>query len=357
MSSSSSGSPFPQDPGTYIRGLAHGFADLDDVAAVGIAARHGGATTPDGDPGLPVRFSRLPRQLLYPAWQRLGQPRAERTARGIELCHATTWAVPPTRLPLVVTVHDLAFLQRPEVFTAHGNAYFRRALDAVRDRAAILITPSHDTARACEQAGIEQGRLQVVPHGTDVSPVDSARVGQVVGRHGIRGPYVMWAGTIEPRKNVSTLLAAYALLATNPDVPDLVLVGPAGWGALPEIPEAVRARVHLTGHVPREELHALYAGASCFVFPSLAEGFGLPVLEAMAHGAPVVTSRGTACAEVAGDAALLVDPLDTEALAAAVLAALEDAAALGRAGIARAAQFTWAAAARSTADAYHRLVP
>ena len=129
--------------------------------------------------------------------------------------------------------------------------------------------------------------------------------------------YVLWCGTLEPRKNVPTLLEAFAIVRrTDPDL-GLVLVGPTGWGDVP-VPAHMARGVRLLGFLPTDQLHAAYAGARAFCYPSLREGFGLPVLEAMAHGVPVVTSRGTAMAEFVGDGGLLVDPLDAHAIAAAL---------------------------------------
>ncbi|WP_028050356.1 glycosyltransferase family 1 protein [Cellulomonas sp. URHD0024] len=342
----------PGGSGTYVRNLVGALARRDDVKPVGLAARHD--APPVGGPlPVPVVHSRLPRTALYQSWQRLRAPRPEARIRGVQVVHATTWATPPTRLPLVVTVHDLAFLDRPEAFTPHGNAWFRRALDDVDARAAVVIVPSLTTADRCAEAGLDRDRLRVVPHGVDVPTPSEADVADVRRRYALPRPYVMWAGTVEPRKNLSTLLEAFDQVAeAQPDL-DLVLVGPPGWGAVPVVPTARRERVRFTGFVPDADLHALYAGASAFAFPSLAEGFGLPVLEAMAHGVPVVTSSGTSCAEVLGDAGATVPALDADALARGLLDAIG---APGRAwaarGLARAATFSWDAAAEATLAAY-----
>ena len=345
--------PVPGGSGTYIRELAAALSRRHDVRPAGLAAGHRAPPPADWRLDVPVRQVPLPRRALYAAWQR-GLLRAELVLPGADVVHATTWAVPPTRRPLVVTVHDLAFLREPAHFTAHGNAFFRRALATVRDRAHAVVVPSRATAGECVAAGLDEELVHVVPHGVDVPEVGPSQVTDVRRRHGIPGSYVMWAGTVEPRKNVPTLLEAYARLG---DAPDLVLVGPRGWGEVPEVPAALRGRVRTTGRVTREDLHALYAGADAFVFPSLAEGFGLPVLEAMAHGVPVVTSRGTACAEVLGTAGVLVDPGDPADVARGIREALGGgSAALARAGSDRAARFSWDAAAEATLAAYRAAV-
>jgi glycosyltransferase involved in cell wall biosynthesis len=165
---------------------------------------------------------------------------------------------------------------------------------------------------------------------------------------------VLWTGTIEPRKNLPTLLRAFARVDSDAR---LVLVGPQGWNEdLDRLIAPVRSRVHVVGFVPPDDLEPLYAGASVFCYPSLREGFGLPVLEAMAQGTPVVTSSGTSTAEVGGDAAVLVDPRDADALADAINGLLGDSArasALGERGRRRAATFTWERTAGALDAAYH----
>jgi glycosyltransferase involved in cell wall biosynthesis len=270
---------------------------------------------------------------------------------GTEVVHATTWAVPPTSRPLVVTVHDLAFLQDATHFTARGNRFFRRALTTVRRRADAVVVPSQATADECAEAGIDPDLVHVVPHGARVHRPDAASVADWRRRAGVAGPYVLWCGTVEPRKNLGTLLQAFARLR-DPQL-SLVLVGPPGWGDVPEHPAGLDAsRVHTLGHLSRDDLAAAYAGAAAFCYPSLREGFGLPVLEAMSHGIPVVTSAGTACAEVAGEAALLVEPTDVDGFADALRQAVVDDGTRAAASLARAAEFSWAEAARRTVAVY-----
>ena len=199
----------------------------------------------------------------------------------------------------------------------------------------------------CRAAGIESDRLRLVPWAVNVRPLAADEAERVRTRYGIVRPYVFFCGTIEPRKNLHRVLAAFRSL-DRPDL-ELVIAGPQGWKD--DIGAAVAGlagRVRRLGAVPRVDLDALYAGAAAVVYPSLGEGFGLPVLEAMAQGAAVVTSAGTATEEVAGDAALLVDPLDVDSIAGALDQLLEDrglAAKLGELARERAAGFTWARSA------------
>ncbi len=347
----------PGGSGTYIVELTRALTDTAGIDVVGLAARHGGPPAGDWSLDIPVQHSRLPRRPLYDAWQRLHFPSAESLAGGADVVHATTLAIPPTRCPLVVTVHDVAFLHDRTHFTRRGNAFFRRALEHSRVAARAVIVPSQVTADDCVEAGIDAARITVVPHGSRATTPSSAYVEAWRARAGVERDYVMWCGTAEPRKNLPTLLAAFAALAPAlPDL-DLVLVGPRGWGPSVTLPPGLPpSRVHVLGHLDRKNLDAAYAGASAFCFPSIREGFGLPVLEAMQHGTPVVTSRGTACAEIAGDAALLVDPIDVHALADALKQAVGPAAAdLRRRGVARAEQFSWEAAASTTASIYRSI--
>lgn len=344
--------PVPGGSGTYVVELLRALRDRRDVRLRGLAAAHRHLPDPDVRPDVPVTHVPLPRRVLYDAWNRTPLPRVEHVVRPApDVVHAPTWALPRTRSPLVVTVHDVAFLRDPSHFTARGVAYFSRALARVLDEADRVLVPSLATARDCIDAGIEESRLVLVPHGVRVRPGTPEAVAAFRRRHGLDRPYVLWTGTREPRKNLGTLLTAFDMLAAEfPDV-DLVLVGPAGWGSTPE--PAARDRVRLLGRLTWDDLQLAYGGAAAFCFPSSWEGFGMPVLEAMAHGVPVVTSTGTSTAEVGGDAALLVEPTDPAALAAALATALgPDGAVLAQRGRDRAAGFTWEHAAEETARVY-----
>src|SRR5690606_32312221 len=161
----------------------------------------------------------LPRRALYDAWNHLGGPSAERIARRpIDVVHATTWAVPPTRRPLVVTVHDLAFLRSPEHFTPRGVRYFTRSLARTRDEADAVIVPSQATADDCVAAGLAEADIHVVPHGVR-RPAGPYDVTGLRRRFGLEPPYVLWCGTREPRKNLPGLLAAFAeVRRAHPDM-------------------------------------------------------------------------------------------------------------------------------------------
>ncbi|OWY60920.1 hypothetical protein B7486_66585, partial [cyanobacterium TDX16] len=254
---------------------------------------------------------------------------------------------------------DLAPVHFPELFSWKGRPFFAAAHHQTRRHADLVLCPTAATRDDCAEQGFAEDRLRVVPWGVDVpdSPVDDAAVAAVRQRFGVPERYVLWVGTIEPRKDVPVLLDAFARLA-DPEV-QLVLVGPDGWNEdlSPSVAPIVD-RCHLTGFVSGPELEALYAGAAAFCLPSRFEGFGMPILEAMAHATPVVTTAGGATGEVAGDAARLVPVGDVEALAAALDDLLGDpqaAHALGERGRERARTFTWARCAEQTVAAYREV--
>jgi len=325
-----------------------------DLDLVGVAARHRGRPPPDLEPPVPVRHLPLGRRALYEAWQHLRVPTVERATGPVDLVHDAGYVVPPSRAPLVATVHDLLFFTYPEHYTRHSLQVFRRGFELARRHARVVVCPSRATEAACIEAGIDAGRVRVVPLGVRRSDPDPDRAERVRRRYRVERPYVLFCGTIEPRKNLRRVIQAFCGVRDR-DV-ELLLAGPQGWKEdVADDLSGLNGRARTLGFVARDDLDVLYAGAAAVVYPSLAEGFGLPVLEAMANGAAVVTSRGTATEEVAGDAAVLVDPLDVDAIAAAIQRLLDDralAAELGSAARARASTYTWTRSAELVADIY-----
>lgn len=330
-----------------------------DIDLVGVAARHPDQPSAPFVPTIPVRHLPLPRLALYEAWHRFRRPAVQRATGPVDVIHVTGMAMPPRTAPMVVTVHDLAFLDDPSQFTARGVRFFHRSIELARRDADLIVCPSEDTAEACRRNGFPDRRIRVVPWGIDVRPAAAADIERVRATHRLPDSFILWLGTVEPRKNVPTLLEAYARLGRD-DV-DLVIAGGEGWNdELAAIERRSSAGVHRIGFVPPADLHALYAAATVFCFPSRQEGFGLPVLEAMAQGTPVVTSAGTATAEVVADTGLTVDPADAGALAHALATLLDDpdlAARLGAAGQRRARdELSWARTAAGLVDAYREAV-
>ena len=273
--------------------------------------------------------------LWYPA----GLPRAARRAR-VDVLHCPTFRGPlRSRVPLVITVHDLAVLRHPETFNRWTRVYSRATVPRVLRAAARVIAVSDFTRReVVELLGLREERVRVIPHGV-AAPFEPE--GPAVD-----GAYVLAVGTLEPRKNLPRLVEA----ARRAGV-ELRVAGARGWGGV----EFEANGVRWLGSPCDDELAALYRGALCVAYPSLYEGFGLPVLEALACGAAVVTSAGTATEEVADGAAVLVDPREPESIAAGLEEAIARRDELRRLGIERARAFTWSAAASATAAVYREV--
>lgn len=352
----------PGGTATAALGTVAALAERGDLDLVGVAARHPEPAPEAFRPPIPVRHLSLPRPVLYETWHALRWPKAEAATGPVDVVHATAVAIPGTDAPLVVTVNDLAFLADASQATRHGNRFFRRGTELARRHARLVVVPSEATAAECLAAGFDADRLRVVPYGVTVPTIDEEAAAETRRRHGLDRPYVLFVGTVEPRKNLAAVVGAVARLDGR--AVDLVLVGPDGWNEDLDARLAALAdtsiRVHRLGFVPAGELPALYAGAAAFCYPSLREGFGLPVLEAMAAGAPVVTSPATSTAEVAGEAGLLVEPTDHRALADALARLLDDTALaddLRVRGRARAATFTWERTAELLAAVYAEAAP
>jgi glycosyltransferase involved in cell wall biosynthesis len=263
---------------------------------------------------------------------------------GVDVLHCPTFRAPlRSPLPLVVTVHDLAVLRHPEAFNRWARNYGRLTLPQVARSAAAVIAVSEFTKdEVVELLGVAPERVHVVRHGV-------ARPFEPEGP-AADGDYVLAVSTIEPRKNLARLLDGFRGAAL--DGTELRIAGARGWGDVRIEAEGVR----WLGEVADEELARLYRGARCVSYVSLYEGFGLPILEAMACGAPVVTTAWGACAEVAGDAAVLVDALDPGAIGAGLGEALRRRDELIAKGQERAREFTWEQAAQATADVYREVV-
>lgn len=297
------------------------------------------------------------------AWEQTVLPVLARRGRW-DLLHSPVNVAPLIpAVPSVVTVHDLAFLVEPDTMPAGRRRYLTALTAHSVRRAARVIAVSAATRRDLERwFNVSPERVTVTPLATGprFHPPDEADLLGFRRGNAIDRPYILSVGTREPRKNGALLVRAFAALSR--EIPhDLVMVGPAGWlgeeldQTLGALGPAVRERVRLTGFVADDDLPLWYGAADAFAYPARYEGFGLPVLEAMACGVPVVTSNVSSLPEVAGDAALLVDPDDAGALADALRQIVTDpvfADALRARGIARASAFSWAKTARLTVDAY-----
>lgn len=338
-------------------GMARSLAERGHVDPIGVAAAHRSPPPAPWTPPIETRHLPYPRLVLYESWHRLRRPRVERATGPVDLIHATALTVPPRTAPLIVTIHDLAWLDAPENFTRRGVGFFDRALRVALRDADLVLCPSHATQEACLTYGFEEKRLRVLPLGVDVEPASQDEVARVKRNYGLERPYVLWTGTIEPRKNLPGLLRAFERI----DEPvDLVLAGPKGWNEdIEPLLSRQEERIKTLGFVPRGDLGPLYAGAVAFCWPSFLEGFGLPVLEAMAQGTPVVTSRGTSTEEIAADAGILVDPGNPGSIAAGIERVLSDADVardLARKGRERAAGYSWERTGELLESAYREVI-
>jgi glycosyltransferase involved in cell wall biosynthesis len=317
----------------------------------------------------PIRLP-LPRVALYESWNTLGtaSPRMlSRRLRAVDLVHAPSLAVPPKGdAALVVTVHDAAPLLFPETYTKFGRRFHQHGLAAAARRADVVIAPSRAAAdELAMRAAMPPEHIRVVPHGVAQVTADDAAVASARAATGIAAfPYILWVGTLEPRKNVGVLVEGFRQFVERLDPPHrLLLVASRGWlHTEDEIRTAAAAlgdRVRITGPVDDDQLVALYRGADLFAFPSIHEGFGLPVLEAMSQGTAVVCSDIAVLREVAAGAARYVDAGDPHAWALALAALFEgdtERRALGAAGKERAAMFSWDQCANRTLAVYREIL-
>lgn len=308
----------------------------------------------------------FPRPLLYETWVRFGLPPLATGAaplRSVDVVHAPSVAVPGrTRAPLVVTVHDAATELYPDAFSPRGRRWHARGAAAAARRADLVIAPSRAAAdEIAAHTPVPADRIRVVHHAVAVPPADPDPGAERLRRLGLGGvPYVLWIGSLEPRKGVATLVEAMAALgAGGRRGARLVLAGYAGW--LPDglVPAAARRDLAgdlvQLGRVDEATLWALYRGAAVFALPSRHEGFGLPPLEAMSQGAPVVASDLPVLREVLGDAAVFAPAGDVAAWAGAVGALLHDGDrrdALGAAGRRQAARYSPEAFVAATRAVY-----
>jgi glycosyltransferase involved in cell wall biosynthesis len=284
---------------------------------------------------------------------------------GVDVHHGPHYTMPVLApVPTVVTIHDLTFVEHPEWHEPAKVPVFRTAIAVARRRAAVVVCVSDATARRLTALGPVHGPVVVAPHGVDhdrFRPDTADPAGDDALRRalGIRPPYLLFLGTIEPRKQVDVLVRAFDRLAADHPELTLVLAGRDGWGqgsvldALAH--SAARGRVVLTGYVPDAVVPALLRGAAAVCYPAAEEGFGLPALEAVACGAPLVTTAGSVMAEVVGEAAVTAPVGSPDALAEAVRRALAGGPAAvrrRRVGLAVAAAHTWSASAEAHVRAY-----
>lgn len=340
----------PGGIGTYLRGLVAAVEDDPEVTL--LASRPPAGPDPVAALGRSVVTSPLPGVVLTRAWTR---GLAGVAGRRFDIVFAPSLAAPPSGpVPLVVAVHDVAWRRLPGAYPSRGRRWHDRALARAARTAAALFVPSQQAADEVMAAGAPPSRVEVLDpmYGCDhLPPADRSGASAVLAGLDVAGPYLLAVGTLEPRKNLARLVAAYS--RARPLLPEpwpLVLVGPPGWGV--EVDDLRRvAGVAVAGPVPDAVLAGLYAGARCVAYVPLFEGYGLPAVEAMAAAVPVVASPVPSTA----GAALEVDPLDVGAIAAGLVAAAGDdrrRAELVTGGLLRAGELTWKAAASRHVEAW-----
>jgi len=331
--------------GRYVRGLSGALAeDGVDVRLYAVYLRGNRKEKRRPPPGTKLVAWRFPARVMN-ALGRVGILPADRALGGCDVFHHTDYVLSAVRrrTPQVMTIHDLAFLRDPSFHTPFAAARLEAIVRRAAKRCAAFLVPSEATAEDCREL-LKVDRIFVTPLGVDedffaLAPEAPPR------------PYLLAVGTLEPRKNFARLIRAHARSGVDLD---LLIAGGRGW-LYKDIEGAARAapRVRLLGHVPEPELKRLLAGARAFLYPSLLEGFGLPVLEAMAAGKPVLTSDREPLRSLAGAAAILVDPTDEEAIADGIRRVV---AAPPPGGPARARGYTWRSCAAATRRAYEAVL-
>ena len=298
-------------------------------------------------------------------WQQFELPRRAR-ATGVDLLHVTGFDAPLWRpCSVVLTVHDLIGLLFPTNLPPVSRFYWSRWMPrTIRWADRIIAVSRHTQSDLNRVLGIPEDRIEVIHNGVNevFQPLQDHEALETVRRkYGLPPTIILYLGTLEPRKGLDTLITAYGGLA--PDAPyDLVIAGKRGWYTEPLFQQVealgLGRRVHFTDYIPDKDLPALYNLGKVFVYPSRYEGFGLPALEAMACGSPVVCTDAASLPEIVGDAALLVPPDDADALAAALRRVLDDGglqAKMRARGLERARRFTWEETARRTAQVYEEM--
>ena len=294
---------------------------------------------------------------------------AELRKHPVDVLHVQFTAPPFCPCPVVVSIHDLSFEHLPQTFKRRSRTQLRLTVrHSARRAARILSLSEHTRSDIIKTYGIESDRIEAIPLAAPDhfgAVTDNRELQRVRHNYGIDGDYILSVGSIQPRKNLARLIKAYASLrgdSSTANLPKLVLVGKCAWlydETLRTLDEmGVRDSVILTGYVPESDLPALYSSALCFVYPSYFEGFGLPPLEAMKCGAPVIVGNQTSLPEVVGDAGLKVDPFDVDAIAGAIRKLMNDATLrkqLSQRGQERAGAFTWRETARRTLRVYREV--
>lgn len=351
----------------YIEQLLQHLAQIDQTNRYDIYTTRGLTATALGLPAnFAVRPSRWPTinpRVRIP-WEQFLAPLLLRRS-GAHLFHGTLNVAPwGSPVPTVITIHDLAFIRFPYTFRAHNRTYLDVATrTSARRAAAILAVSEHTKREVVGLLGVPPERVIVTPDAARAhfQPPDPATLEAFRQQHNVPEQFVLYVGTLEPRKNLPTLLEAYSQVARHSRAP-LIIGGGKGWlyGPVFQRLEALglRDRVQFIGYIAEEDLPLWYAAATIFVFPSIYEGFGMPPLEAMSCGTPVVTSNSSSLPEVVGNAGLMVPPTDADALAEAIMRLLDNEGLrreMRHRGLQQAQSFSWRTTAERTLAVYERV--
>jgi glycosyltransferase involved in cell wall biosynthesis len=342
----------PLAPEDFFQGLATGLTPIED----------------DDLPGaIPYRRLPIPTRVMHRIWNFAHAPKADSLLGGLDVYHATNYFLPPMRSARrILTIHDLCFLVKPELCSPKIAHYFAKHVPKFIEQSDAVLACSHSTKNDILRfSSVDPLKIHVVHEAADedFSPMRRDLAQEVLSCvYGLSGPFLLFVSTIEPRKNLSVLLRAFSRISR--EIPHkLILIGTMGWNAEP--PEkmiadlGLKERVIHMGFLSRHaDLAAFYSAADAFIFPTLYEGFGLTLIEAMTCGCPVVTSDNSSVPEVVGDAALQVNAQDIEAIASAILRLLDDDSLrdeLIAKGFNQARSFSWNRCAAETLEAYRSL--
>src|SRR3989344_2287030 len=309
----------------------------------------------------------IPPTVLEFLWNRLHIVPVEKFIGEVDLFHSSDWIQPPVKSATtkrVTTVHDMVTYLFPSSLHPKIVATQKRRLARVKKEVDVIIVDSNATSEdLIKFSEIPEEKIKVIylAASSDFKPQDEDKIKEIVEKYKIKKPYILSVATQEPRKNIQKLLDVFEKIRLERTNFNLVLVGKHGWGKEPDLSNSgFEGSVIYTGFVPQEDLPALYSGCRVFVYPSLYEGFGLPILEAMACGAPVITSNNSSMAEIAKDAAILVDPRSENQLKRAIEMILdlnlENYQKMVNASLNRARVYTWTKTARETLKVYEEVV-
>jgi len=304
--------------------------------------------------GTPKIFPFPPTMLDF-IWNSLHVLPVEKIIGEVDIVHTSDWAEPPSHLPKVTTVHDLIPFKYPQTTTDSIRQAHKKRLHWVARESDKIIAVSRSTKEdLISVLRVPEEKIIVIPEGVEsrFTPQPLELIDQIKRKYKIKGEYIFSLSTLEPRKNQAGLIKAFEIVRKMyPDF-TLLLGGRTGWGEIPKPVEGVL----MPGFISENDLPVLYSGASVFALPSFYEGFGLPPLQAMACGAPVVSSNTSSIPEVVGEAGILVDPRNTQDIAAGIITAIQKRGKLRELGLAQAAKFTWEKTAESTYSIYQEII-